>query len=89
MALDNVTIHIKDWFNRPRYAMLMTTENLMLKCISKMNYYKEFQAVTDYHGNDLNKDMLTLHLETLQANIPADFKTFKEIVTYLKSLPLS
>ena len=58
--------------------MPMTTENLMLKCICKKNCDKEFQTVTDYYGNDLNKDMLRFHLETLQANIPADIKTFKE-----------
>ena len=69
--------------------MLITTENLMLKCISKTDYDEEFQTVTDYYGNDLSKDMLRFHLETLQANIPADIKTFKEIVTCLKSLPPS
>ena len=88
-ALDNVINRIKDWFNQPGYVMLITTEKLVLKCISKTNYDKEFQPVTEYYENDLNKDMLRLHFETLQANIPADIKTFKEIVTYLKSLPLS
>ena len=88
-ALDNGINCIKDQFNQPGYVMLMTTENLMLKCISKTNYDKEFQTVTDCYGNDLNKDMLRLHLETLQANIPADVKAFKEIVTWLKSLPPS
>ena len=63
--------------------MLMTTENLMLKCIFKTNYDKEFQTVTNCYRNDLNKDVLRLHLETLQAN------TFEEIVAYLKSPPPS
>ena len=88
-ALDNVIHCTKDWFNQPGYVMLMTTENLMLKCISKTNYDKEFQTVTYCYGNNLNNDMIRLHLETLEANIPGDVKTFKEIVTYLKSLPPS
>ena len=83
-ALDYVINLIKDRFNHPEYVTLMSVENLILKCTSKTNYDKKFQTVTHYYGNGLNKQMLRLHLETLQASIPADIQAFKDVITYSK-----
>ena len=57
----------------------------MLKWIFKTNHDKELQTVTDCYGNDLNKDMLRLYLETLPANnTQRNCDLFEVTATFIK-----
>ena len=86
-ALDNVTNRIKDRFNQPGYQIYMKMENLLLKCVSGADYTDELNEVTDFYGEDLNKELLELQLTILGSNLIQEARTLIEIVTYLKSLP--
>ena len=65
----------------------MKMENLLLKCVSGADYTDELNEVTDFYGEDLNKELLELQLTILGSNLTQEACTLIEIVTYLKSLP--
>ena len=82
-ALDNVINRIKDRFNQPGYQIYMKMENLMSKCVSRADYTDELKEVTDFYGEDLNKELLELQLTILGSNLTPKARTLIEIVTYL------
>ena len=65
-ALGDVINRIKDRFNQPPgYQIYMKMENLLLKCVSGADYTDELKEVTDFYGEDLNKELLEIQLTIL------------------------
>lgn len=89
-SIDHLVNAISDRYDSPDFNLYMQSEQLLLKCVKKLNYQSEFETVTEFYGDDFNKANLRLQLESLAANFDfdgdVDDLALSDIITNFRSM---
>lgn len=89
-VLDNVVTTIESRFEQKDYQMYANCESILLKAANGVDPddIKELNMVTDFYGDDLDKQILSTQLVLFSLLVGATVeKTFPGILTFVKSLP--
>ena len=90
-ALDLVVNSIKDRFDQPGYRIYKNLQELLLKSVSSPPemYRNELDFVTEFYGNDFNKNSLKVQLETLNtkfSEMGTEQPTLESVFGYFRDL---
>ena len=93
-AIDLVTNAIKNRFEQPGYQVYKNLQELLLKAARGHDCNKEFKAVVDVYGDDLDSSKLEVQLQHLTTHFKShgDKQTkisLVEVFEYLKSLSMA
>jgi len=83
-AIDSTIATIEKW---PGYVMYCNLEGVQIKAARQQDFSAEFQAVTDFYGDDLQASSLSAQLTTFgsQFTDSPDLVTLNDCHSYLRS----
>ena len=89
-AIDSTIATIEKRFDQPGYVMYCNLEGLLIKAARQQDFSAEFQAVTDFYGDDLQASSLSAQLTTFgsQFTDSPDLVTLDDCLSYLQSLQI-
>lgn len=89
-ALDLIIECIKDRFHQEDFQMYARCEQLLVQAARKEDYSVELELITNFYGDDFNRDLLDTQLKTLpfvfSAPDVASAKTFHDVYERVKKL---
>ena len=89
-STDHVVNAINDRYDSPDFKIYMQAEQLIMKCVKSQDYETEYEAVTNFYGDDFHKENLKCQLCSLAATFEVPGKiedlVLADVVKYFTDL---
>ena len=66
-STDHLVNAINDRYDSPDFKIYMQAEQLIMKCVKSQDYETEYEAVTNFYGDDFHNENLKCQLRSLAA----------------------
>ena len=90
-ALDHLMCGIRARFDQPGYKLYSKLEEVPMKAANKEDYEEELKFVTDFYGDDMDSEQLSLQLNVMSTNLPeaVNVHDLSSVMQFLKDIPES